>query len=68
MNINERITQIINELYAGNKRAFSLAIGASPAVIENIVGKRKSNPSFEITNKIISSIDNIDASIVNPIV
>lgn len=61
MNINDRISYIINELYKGNKRAFSLSVGVSPAVIENIVGKRKSSPSFEVMNKILSSIDNIDA-------
>lgn len=60
MNINERIVELIDKLFSGNKRAFSLAIGVSPAVIENIVGKRKSSPSFEVTNKIVSSIDNLD--------
>lgn len=60
MTINERITQIINDLFEGNKRAFSIAVGVSPAVIENIVGKRKSAPSFEVTSKIVSSIDNIN--------
>ena len=59
MTINQRITDLINTLYSGNKRAFSIAINVSPAVIENIVGKRQSAPSYEITSKIISSIDNI---------
>lgn len=60
MSINDRIQEIIDSLYSGNKRAFSLAIGVSPSVIENIVGKRKSNPSFDVTNKIINSIENIN--------
>ncbi len=60
MTINDRITSLINELYKGNKRAFSLSVGVSPAVIENIVGKRQSSPSFDIMNKIVSSIDNIN--------
>lgn len=60
MSINDRIQEIIDSLYSGNKRAFSLAIGVSPSVIENIVGKRKSNPSFDVTNKIINSIEDIN--------
>lgn len=59
--INQRITKIIAELYSGNKRAFSNKIGVSAAVIENIVGKRQSSPSFDITNKILLSLDNISA-------
>lgn len=61
MTVNQRITKIITELYSGNKRAFSNAIGVSAAVIENIVGKRQSSPSFDITNKILLSLDNINA-------
>lgn len=60
MSINNRIQEIINSLYSGNKRAFSFAIGVSPSVIENIVGKRQSNPSFDITNKIIDSIERLN--------
>lgn len=59
--VNQRIAKIITELYSGNKRAFSTKIGVSAAVIENIVGKRQSSPSFYITNKILLSIDNINA-------
>lgn len=61
MNINERFQQIINVLFSGNKRAFSMAIGVSPTVIENIVGKRQGSPSFDVTNKLINAIANIDA-------
>ena len=60
MTINQRIAEIINKLFRNNKRAFSAAIGVNPSVIENIVGKRRSSPSFDITNKIISSIENIN--------
>ena len=61
MSVNNRIQEIVDHLYSGNKRAFSQAVGVSPAVIENIVGKRQSNPSYEVTYKILSSIDNISA-------
>ena len=61
MTVNDRIQGIVDCLYSGNKRAFSQAIGVSPAVIENIVGKRQSNPSYDVTYKILSSIDNISS-------
>lgn len=61
MTVNNRIQELVNNLYSGNKRAFSQAISVSPAVIENIIGKRQSNPSYDVTYKIISSIDNINA-------
>lgn len=61
MSINERFQQIINNLYSGNKRAFSREIGVSPTVIENIVGKRQGKPSFEVTNKTVTSVQNLDA-------
>ena len=61
MSIQVRIQKIIDELYSKNKRAFSLAIGVNPSVIENIVGKRQGNPSFEITQKIITANENINA-------
>lgn len=60
MTINERIQKIIDELFSGNKRAFSFAVGISPTVTENIVGKRQSNPSFDVTSKIAYSIENIN--------
>lgn len=59
MNIQERIKKLIDEFYNGNKRAFSKAIGVTPTVIENIVGKRQGNPSFDITLKIINAFENM---------
>lgn len=41
MSINERLKTIIEEQYNGNKRAFSMAIGVTPTVIENVVGSRQ---------------------------
>lgn len=58
MDINQRINSIITELYNGNKRAFSQAIGVTPTVVENIVGSRQSKPSYGLLKK-ICSIENI---------
>ncbi|MFV0420012.1 MAG: helix-turn-helix transcriptional regulator [Dysgonomonas sp.] len=60
MSINERIDLIIKELFSGNKRAFSRTVGISTSVTENIVGKRKSNPSFEVMEKIANSIQELN--------
>ncbi|PXV59432.1 hypothetical protein CLV62_1354 [Dysgonomonas alginatilytica] len=61
MSINQRIKRIIEELFEGNDRAFSTAVGVSPSVIAHIVGKRQSSPSFEVADKIISSVKIINA-------
>ena len=60
MNINQRFTEIVNVLYSGNKRHFAKIIGVNPTVIENVVGKRQGNPSFEVVQKILSAIANIN--------
>lgn len=52
MTINERVNTIITELYNGNKRAFSIYIGVSPTVIENVVGTRQGKPSYDVLKKI----------------
>ncbi|WP_320053942.1 S24 family peptidase [uncultured Acetobacteroides sp.] len=61
MTINEKFSKIIDELYSGNKRAFANSIGVAPTVIENIVGKRQGNPSFDVLQKTISANANINS-------
>ena len=58
--INERIRIIIERYYNGSQRAFAEAIGTSSSVINGIVGKRKSSPSFEVLQKIYA-IANVSA-------
>lgn len=55
MTINERFDTIIKVLFGGNKRAFALHIGVNPTVIENVVGKRKGKPSFELLEKVCAN-------------
>lgn len=55
MSINERFDTIIQSLYNGNKRAFALAAGVSPTVIENVVGARKGKPSFDVIERICAN-------------
>lgn len=52
MTVNERFDVIINNLYNGNKRAFSLHIGVAPTVIENVVGTRQGKPSYDVLAKV----------------
>lgn len=52
MTINERFNKIIKALSGGNKSAFANTIGVAPSVIDNIVGKRQGNPSFEVLEKV----------------
>ena len=55
VNINARMRTIIDTLYKGNKRAFSIAMHLSPNVIENIVGVRQSKPSYDVLCKIVTN-------------
>lgn len=60
--INERIMLIIKHFNL-NKNSFSRKINlSSSAIIENIVSGRKSKPSYEVINKIISAFENVDAN------
>ena len=58
--INNRISLLIAKISNGNKRQFSLSIGVSATVVENIVGSRSGKPSFEVLEKIIYAIENIN--------
>lgn len=52
MNVNERFSHIIDTLFGGNKSAFASAIGVTPSVVDNIVGKRHGKPSFDVVEKV----------------
>lgn len=61
MPINERFDQIIGTLFKGNKSAFANAIGVTPSVVDNIVGKRQGKPSFDVVEKVSALAEiNID--------
>lgn len=59
MGINERFNQIIGTLFKGNKSAFANAIGVTPSVVDNIVGKRQGKPSFDVVAK-VSALAEVD--------
>lgn len=65
MTINERFQAIIDSLFSGNKSAFAKVVGVSPTVIENVVGIRKGNPSFEVLNKICANANISEAWILS---
>lgn len=61
MTINKRFDQIIGTLFKGNKSAFANAIGVTPSVVDNIVGKRQGKPSFDVVEKVSALAEiNID--------
>jgi hypothetical protein len=57
--INDRILYIIDSQYGGNQKKFAETINYSPQVVYNIVSGRRSSPSFDVLNAIISTNDNI---------
>lgn len=59
MTINERLSKLIRILFGGNKSALASRLGVTPSVIDNIVGKRQSKPSFDLIEK-LSSIEEIN--------
>ncbi|MEZ3550261.1 S24 family peptidase [uncultured Duncaniella sp.] len=59
MTINQRFERIILSLFSGNKSSFASAIGVTPSVVDNIVGKRQGKPSFEVLQK-LSAIEEIN--------
>lgn len=59
MSINSRFELLIKVLFNGKQSAFACAIGVTPSVINNIVGKRQGKPSFELMEK-ISTIEEVN--------
>lgn len=57
MTINKRLDRVISDLYGGNKSAFAAAIGVTPSVVDNIVGKRQGKPSFDVIEKISANAE-----------
>lgn len=62
MNITKRLQYIVDERFNGNKAAFAKAIDIAPTSISNYLGReRSSKPSSEILEKIINSIEDLNA-------
>ena len=59
LDINERILYLIENQYNNNQKRFAESIGYSAQVVFNIVSGRKTKPSFDVINAIISTNDNI---------
>ena len=57
--MNDRILHLIENQLGGNKKKFAERIGFAPQVVFNIVSGRKSKPSFDVLEAIISSFDEI---------
>ena len=53
LSINERIQRIVNEMYGGNVSDFERISQIKPSTIKNVIGGRKTKPSFDILESII---------------
>lgn len=59
--VNDRMQQIVDQMFDGNKAAFAKAIGLAPTSVSNYLGKqRASRPSADLLEKIVNSLD-VDA-------
>ncbi len=55
MSINDRIKHLMDITTNGNQRAFARSVDVSVNTIRDIIGPRRSNPSFTILKKIIDA-------------
>ncbi len=53
--ISDRIQYLIDNQYSSNKKKFADSIGYSPQVVSNIVAGRRTKPSYDVLNAIIST-------------
>jgi transcriptional regulator with XRE-family HTH domain len=53
--INDRIQLIIDQMFKGNTSKFGRAVGVSQGTLSNILGKRRSSPSFDVLKNIIKT-------------
>ena len=60
MDINDRIKHLMNLATGGNQRAFARAIDISVNTLRDIIGPRKSNPSFTTLKRIIDAFPNLN--------
>lgn len=61
LDINERILYLIENQYNDNQKKFAESIGYSAQVVFNIVSGRKTKPSYDVLNAIISTNDDINS-------
>ena len=55
--INDRIEQVVNERFGGNKAAFAKSIGLPPTGLSNYLGKkRRSKSSVDMVAKIVLNL------------
>lgn len=59
--INDRISYIIDNQFIGNKKKFAESIGFAAQVVSNIVSGRRSKPSFDVINAMLSTNDDLSA-------
>lgn len=58
--VDSRIQKIIDIYCDGSKSEFAQKVGISNSVISNIMGTRKSFPSFEVLEKIIKTFPQLN--------
>lgn len=58
--MKDRLEILIKHFCNGNKRQFSLATDVSPTIISNLTGGRENKPSFEVTQKILSTYPDLN--------
>lgn len=60
--VNERLIFLLDELFKGNVSEFARVTGVPQPTLNNIVGNRMSKPSADNLERIINSIESLDAN------
>ncbi len=59
--VSERLSYLIDYQTSGNKKKFAESIGYKPQVITNMVSGRKTKPSYDVLNAIITTFVDVNA-------
>ena len=60
--INDRVSYVIDKQFNGNKKKFAESVGFAAQVVSNIVSGRRSKPSYDVINAILSTNDDLSAN------
>lgn len=58
--INQRVDALVQEIDGGNRSAFARRVDLSPGAVAEIVGGRLSKPGFEVLQKIVLALPNLN--------
>jgi hypothetical protein len=59
-NVHDRIDQLVDHFYKGNKAAFGRGADIQSGVLAGIIGGRKNKPSFDVLQKLLTAYPSVN--------